>query len=172
MSQERTPSDIFRELLQNPHAKHTPKRNVPQLGPMRRKKRRKTMIELPNKKPLTFEFERTFDDCSERQIAATFIEKIAPDDEKENAQKMAQKIRGNEKSSLVAKRIFKTASPSCVAKRAVPSIKRHSFDGLLMNKNRAKTTRDEELINSMSPRRSRASQKYFQLFREAAQNTK
>ena len=32
MSQERTPSDIFRELLQNPHAKHTPKRNVPQLG--------------------------------------------------------------------------------------------------------------------------------------------
>jgi hypothetical protein len=72
---------------------------------MRRKKRRKTMIELPNKKPLTFEFERTVDDCSERQIAATFIEKIAPDDEKENAQKMAQKIRGNEKSSLVAKRL-------------------------------------------------------------------
>ena len=62
------------------------------------------MIELPNKKPLTFEFERTVDDCSERQIAATFIQKIAPDDEKENAQKMAQKIRGNEKSSLVAKR--------------------------------------------------------------------
>lgn len=32
MSQERTPSDIFRELLQNQHSKHTPKRNLPQLG--------------------------------------------------------------------------------------------------------------------------------------------
>ena len=62
------------------------------------------MIELPNKKPLSQEFERAADDCSERQIAASFIEKIAPEDEKENAKKMADKIRGNEKSSIVAKR--------------------------------------------------------------------
>ena len=62
------------------------------------------MIELPNKKPLSQEFERTVDDCSQRQIAASFIENIAPEEEKENAKKMADKIRGNEKSSIVAKR--------------------------------------------------------------------